>query len=130
MELIQQILLGILLILIFYNLGFIHLNPITHFIQGDGYESDEEITVKRHKNSSSKRKSSGNGNDRYITPITEILQSKSVRFGENIEELDNTKPWSSRFGVMNDEDDPEFIQRSIMNELNHHRSQILTPAPI
>lgn len=123
MELVQQILIGILLMIILYYLGFIQFHPITHFIQGDGYESDEEIVVKRRK-----RHTHEKSRDRMITPITEILQSKAVRFGENIQELENPKPWGSMYGG-GDADDPEYIQRSIMNELNQHHPSILTPAP-
>ena len=72
----------------------------------DGYESDDEVVYrrKRHRDRRKKQK------DRQMTPISSIIQENRRK-----------SP---------DPDDPEEIQRAIMNELNHHDALFLTPSPI
>jgi hypothetical protein len=100
---IQELLVGLLLIIILIQIGVLRLDGLLSIFQSTGYESDDELEEyrrkrKRHKHRRSKK-------DPHMTPITNILPTP-------------------------DPEDPEEIQRAIMNELNQHDALFLTPSPI
>lgn len=77
--------------------------------QKDGYESDDEVVYRRKKKNRNKKGRNRHA-DRQMTPISNIIQEKNL--------------------ASPDPDDPEEIQRAIMNELNQHDALFLTPSPI
>lgn len=101
---IQQAIVWILFIIILIQLGILRVDYITSVFQRDGYESDDEIVYKRKKDRRKQRK------DTQMTPISNIIQERG---------LPSPNP-----------EDPEEIQRAIMNELNQHDALFLTPSPI
>ena len=103
---IQQMIVGLLLFIILIQIGVLRVDSISSMFQKDGYESDDEVVYKRRKQKDRRKKPK----DRQMTPISNIVQERR-----------NHSP---------DSDDPEEIQRAIMNELNQHDALFLAPNPI
>jgi hypothetical protein len=105
---IQQVLVVLLFVVLLVQIGVLHIDTLTSFFQKDGYESDDEIDMRKYKKS--KRKDKKKRKDTQMTPISSIIQER---------QLPSPNP-----------EDPEEIQRAIMNELNQHDALFLTPSPI
>jgi hypothetical protein len=103
---IQQVIVGLLFIIILIQVGVLRIDSISSMFQKDGYESDDEVVYKRTRHKGKKRKQK----DRQMTPISSIIQEQKM--------------------TPMDPEDPEEIQRAIMNELNQHDALFLTPSPI
>lgn len=78
--------------------------------QKDGYESDDEVVYSKKRRRDRKKRGSKHYTDKHMTPISSIIQERNL--------------------PLPDPDDPEEIQRAIMNELNQHDALFLTPSPI
>jgi len=103
---IQQVIVGLLFVIILIQLGILRVDSITSVFQRDGYESDDEIVYKRKRKKDRRKRNK----DTQMTPISNIIQERGL-----------PSP---------DPDDPEEIQRAIMNELDQHDALFLTPSPI
>lgn len=107
---IQQMIIGLLFVIILIQIGVLRVDSITSIFQQDGYESDDDVRVRKKSHRKRGRGEKRARKDRHMTPISKIIQERRL-----------PSP---------DPDDPEEIQRAIMNELNQHDALFLTPSPI
>lgn len=104
---IQEAILIVLVFILLTQIGVLRVDTLTSMFGQSGYESDDEIIQRKKKRHSSSRRNRDR-RDKHMTPISKIIQERRQV----------------------DPDDPEEIQRAIMDELNHHDSLFLTPTPI
>lgn len=106
---IQQVIMLLLVVIILLQIGVLRFDTLTTLFQETGYESDDDIEIYR-KSRSRRGKTKSKRKDPHMTPIESVMITSK---GSEI-----------------DPDDPEEIQRAIMNELNQHDALFLTPTPI
>ena len=106
---IQQILVVLLVIVILLQIGVLRFDTVSSLLQDTGYESDNDIEVYQRVRRKYKNRRKSKKKDPNLTPIGDVIGAIP------------TEP---------DPDDPEEIQRAIMNELNQHDALFLTPSPI
>jgi hypothetical protein len=104
---IQQILVVLLVIVILIQIGVLRFDTVSSLLQDTGYESDNDIEVYQRARRKSKNRRKSKRKDPNLTPIGDVIGA-----------------------IPTDPDDPEEIQRAIMNELNQHDALFLTPSPI